>query len=292
MDVYSGIGADLERLEIADALRFRRHPSGLVQGCIATDKCKGVFFLLGAHVSEFQPIGQKPVLFMSSQTFFQEGKPIRGGVPICFPWFGAHPSDPAAPAHGWVRTDLWRLSNAILEDGKLTLRFEYRLDPFDLIYVVQFGDELSLDLQIINGGGKVETCEVALHTYFAVADVNRLLVTGLETFPFLDKLTALSNLNEGNPIRFQKETDRIYHGTVPEISIIDQVLQRRIVLSPRGSHSTVVWNPWIEKSKRMPDFGDDEYQRMCCVETANIAPNQIPLSPGQSTSIGVDISVH
>jgi glucose-6-phosphate 1-epimerase len=277
---------------LENELVFSHHPLGLVQGVISTPLCSGLFFLHGAHVAGFQPAGKQPVLFMSQRSEFVTGKPIRGGVPLCFPWFGPHPSDSSAPAHGLVRTRNWELaSTSRVPSGEICIEFQLPIEHWRLHYSVTFGTELDLSLKILNLSEVSHTCEAALHTYLELADVQLASVHGLEQHPHLDKLTGEQIEPSGSPIRFTCETDRVYHGPVAEIVVHDPGYHRHIRLVPRGSHSTVVWNPWVEKSQRMPDFGDQEFQHMCCVETANVGENRFCIAAGGTSEMGVKISV-
>jgi glucose-6-phosphate 1-epimerase len=277
---------------LENELVFSQHPLGLVQGEISNALCHGLFFLHGAHVARFQPAGQKPVLFMSERSEFVADKPIRGGVPLCFPWFGPHPTDSAAPAHGLVRARNWELKSTLRDpSGALCIGFQLAIEHWQLTYSATFGTELDLCLNIANLSEVSHTCEAALHTYLELADVQLASVHGLEQQSHLDKLTGEQLEPSGAPIRFTSETDRVYHGPVSEIVVHDPGYQRRIRLVPRGSHSTVVWNPWVDKSQRMPDFGDQEFQHMCCVETANVGENRFRIVAGGTSEMGVKISL-
>lgn len=278
------------RFALDDRLVFTLHPSGLVQGVVHTALCRGLFFLHGAHVAEFCPHEKEPVLFMSGSSVFEAGKPIRGGVPLCFPWFGPRAGDSTAPAHGLVRTQNWELqSTAADAAGVIQVVLGLEVDQWQLRYTVRFGTELDLTLMIENLADQPRECDVALHTYFALADAEHASVHGLEHHPHLDKLTGEQAEPSGGPIRFTQETDRIYWGPAEEVVVHDPGHHRDIYLNPRNSHSTVVWNPWVDKSQRMPDFGDHEFKRMCCVETANVGEQRLNLSRNSAVQMGVAI---
>ncbi len=281
-----------QKFGIADALQFSVHSSGLIQGVIKTSTCSGSFFLLGGHLAEYQPSGQsKPVLFMSREAVFEVGKPIRGGVPICFPWFGPKASDPSAPAHGLVRTELWQVTGSKRLNDAIVVDLSLNTAGFGLVYQISFGSKLGMSLTVSNLSEHVKPCEVALHTYFTIGDVSKVSIRGLESISYFDKISQKSEPASGNPIVFTAETDRVYSGVTPQIALEDSSLARTIVLRPQNSKSTVVWNPWIEKSKRLADFGDDEYLQMCCIETANVGQNQLELQPAKSESVAVEISL-
>ncbi|MFO0939491.1 MAG: D-hexose-6-phosphate mutarotase [Pirellulales bacterium] len=285
-----------QQFGLENILRFAKHSSGLVHGLVNTPICTGSFFLLGAHLAEFQNKYQDghqahPVLFMSREAIFEVGKPIRGGVPICFPWFGPKASDSTAPAHGLVRTELWQVARTECDSEVVVVELTKSIAGFRLNYQMRFGQQLGMSLTITNQSYQAQQCEVALHTYFTISDVSNVSIWGLETIPFFDKISQRSESASGEPIAFTSETDRVYSGSVPVIELHDTGLARTIVLRPQNSASTVVWNPWIEKSKRLADFGDDEYLRMCCIETANVGQQQLSLQPAESNTIAVEISV-
>ncbi len=280
-----------QRFAIGEQLKFELHPSGLVQGKISTDKCSGSFFLLGAHVAEFQPRSQsQPILFMSSEAVFEVGKPIRGGVPICFPWFGANKADANAPAHGLVRTAVWDVLESKLTPSGVLVTLGFHCGPFRISLTAVYGETLDVTLNVRNESAIETVCEVALHTYFQLGDARRASIVGLEQNEFRDQLTGQVHSPAGAKIQFIEETDRVYRGRVPLVTIEDSANSRCIEIVPRNSQSTVVWNPWVAKSQRMSDFGDNEFERMCCVETANVAPHHLVIGAEQSESVGFEIS--
>lgn len=276
------------KFAIEDAFHFEEHSSGLVQGKISTELCEGSFFLLGGHVAEYSLRDKRPILFLSDSANYEKGKAIRGGVPICFPWFGPHKQESSQPAHGLVRTETWQIENAQLADDAVSVVLGFELDQLSLKYTISFGASLRMSLAVSNSG-PATTFELALHTYFSVSDAAQVCIEGLESVDFLDQLTGKVNPATQEPIRFTEETDRIYQGEVSRLRLVDPAWNRTISVAPTNSHSTVIWNPWIAKAKRMPDFGDLEYPHMCCIETANITPNQVDLAEGASHTTAVEI---
>lgn len=280
-----------ERFAVDHQLRFEEHESGLIQGCVRSKKCNGSFFLLGGHVAEFQPHGQAPLLFLSTQSRFEVGKPIRGGVPLCFPWFGPHEADPDAPAHGLARTQVWDVSATEVRDEDVVVTLTTEIQSFELEYNLRFGESLDLEMRVGNRAAQSQSYELALHTYFQISDVADASISGLEDVSFFDKLTGETQPAEGRPIVFREETDRIYQATVEQISLQDRGWERTVLIRPRGSQSTVVWNPWTDKARKMADFGDREYPHMGCVETANVGPQRVHLAPGEQSTTGVTLSL-
>jgi len=276
-------------------LHFEAGHGGLTKAVVATNVAAGEIYLHGAHVTSWQPAGHEPVLWMSRSSLFQPGKPIRGGVPICFPWFGPHASDPSAPAHGFARTALWEVTEAqTTVEGGISLSLQTRIDSFSVRFTVEFGSVLQMTLTTEPGPGISvdQRFEDALHTYFSVSDVRNVSITGLEQVRYIDKVDgALEKPATGAAIEFTGETDRVYLKTDSECHLHDPGRNRTITISKSGSQSTVVWNPWIAKSARMPDFGDHEWPEMVCIETANVGSDSIALALNTSHSTTVVIRV-
>ncbi len=284
---------------IEEILRFELHESGLIVGNVSypdghasNRRSEGQFFVHGAHVTHFRPShASEPVLFMSSESLFTDDKAIRGGIPICFPWFGPS-ANPGEPAHGLARLKDWHVSSTSATDDAVTIVLELALPPFQLRFQIRFGRGLIAELTATNTAGHEVTHEVALHTYFAVGDIHAVSVDGdLPGLPFLDQLTGDVHAASHEAIRFSEETDRIYSGIAQSIQIDDGSWKRKIRITPSGSHSTVVWNPWIAKSQRMSDFGDHEYLGMLCIETANVKDQRIALSPNGKSTVSVAIDL-
>ena len=276
-------------------LHFEAGQGGLTKAVIATPVASGELYLQGAHVTSWQPAGHAPVLWMSRSSLFQPGKPIRGGVPICFPWFGPHASDPSAPAHGFARTALWEVTEArTTADGVISLSLQTRIDSFSVRFTVEFGPVLQMTLTTEPGPGSSTGLrfEDALHTYLSVSDVRNVSITGLEQVRYIDKVDgAAEKPATGAAIEFTGETDRVYFTTDSECHLHDPGRNRTIAISKSGSQSTVVWNPWIAKSARMPDFGDHEWPEMVCIETANVGFNAVELAPQSIHATTVVIQV-
>jgi glucose-6-phosphate 1-epimerase len=248
-------------------------------------------YLHGAHVTSWQPRGAEPVVFVSSETRWDDGRAIRGGVPICFPWFGGKANDPHAPAHGFVRTMAWQLESIEQAGDAVTVSMfiESNVETkrwwpadFRLVHRVTFGSELSLELMVRNTGGASLRFEEALHAYFQVGHIERALVQGLSAVQYLDKTDSNRKKTQEGPIVIASETDRVYLNTKDALTLEDQSLSRRIEIAKKNSSTTVVWNPWVEKAKSLSDFGDDEWTKMICVETCNVTEEfVVELAPGQ-----------
>jgi glucose-6-phosphate 1-epimerase len=247
--------------------------------------------LHGAHVTHFQPAGQRPVLWMGSASWFADGKPIRGGVPLCAPWFGPHPTDAALPAHGLIRQRAWRLVRGEeLADGRTRVELSLVADaamlaawphPFTATMAVTVGTTLELELSIRNTGTAPFLLGEALHTYFSVSDVRSIAISGLAGATYIDKMDNSARKQQGaEPITITAQTDRVYFAEEPACIIDDPGFARRIVVRKSGCGATVVWNPWIEKAKALADFADEEWPGMVCVEAVNAADSTVVVPPG------------
>ena len=265
--------------------------NGLPRVAVTTPRATAEVYLHGAHVTAWQPAGAAPVIWVSRDSQYQADKPIRGGVPVCFPWFAAHATDASAPMHGFARLRTWTLESADQRDGEVHLTFGLADDEtsrrsawphrFRASYRVVIGDRLGLALDVFNTGDSPFTFEAALHTYFSVGDIRQVGVTGLAGTDYLDKVDGFARKREGDaPIRFAGETDRVYLETESTCTIHDPGLRRRIAIAKTGSRSTIVWNPWVDKARAMPDFGDDEWPSMLCIETANVRDAAVSVEPG------------
>ncbi len=266
---------------------------GLTRLKLQTAAAEIEVFLQGAHIAHFRAAGQEPLLFLSDEAIFQEDTPIRGGIPIIFPWFGTRRHGRSADAHGFARNTPWELTGVQLEP-EVMLSFELTpsartqlewLPDFRVRYFVYAGEELTLSLEVENLSETSFIFEAALHTYFAVSDIRSVRVTGLDGVEFLNQLATDKQLQSGD-IHFAGETDNIYFNVPETITIEDSGLQRAIEISSNAL-SAIVWNPWIGKAARLKDFGDDEWQRMVCVESGAVQENEVEIFPGEITTLSV-----
>jgi glucose-6-phosphate 1-epimerase len=242
------------------------------------------------------------VLFMSNKSSFAAGKPIRGGVPLIFPWFGGRAGHPESPAHGFARTSEWQVESLAIDgESVVTLVLQLQSDDrtralwphdFTLRFRVEIARTLTMTLETGNNSAAPFAFENALHTYFVVGDVRETATTGLAGVEYLDKTDGMKRkTQDAEPIRITQETDRVYENTRTTCIVDDPKMKRRITVEKSGSQTTVVWNPWIAKAAAMPDFGDDEWPQMLCIETANAGANTITLPPGKSHAMRAVVSV-
>ncbi|WFB37251.1 D-hexose-6-phosphate mutarotase [Kiritimatiellota bacterium B12222] len=262
---------------------------------------RATVYVHGAHVTAFQPADAEPVLWMSAKSHYADGQPLRGGVPICWPWFGPNPQDATLPAHGVARLRAWTvLSSSVLHDGRCQLRLGFTPEGDEcnvvpaglrLEYTITVGETLTLELDTLNEGDTPTAAEDALHSYFDLKDPKTTLITGLDGCTYLDQLENGAHKVQSGAVDFVAETDRIYSHPNGETLIQDKASGRTISIRQRGAKNAVVWNPWINKSKAMPDFGDDEWMGMCCVEAANCKKDRIQLLPGNLHRTRLKISL-
>lgn len=272
-------------LTIPERITIKTGHGGLRYFELRRNGAEAHVYMHGAHVLHYQPARQAPVLWHSGKSFFEPGKPIRGGIPVCWPWFGAHPEDATRPMHGLARITEWSpaASSATADATALTLKLSdlQGIEAKAELKVI-LRDDLQISLTTTNLGKEPLQLSEALHSYFAVSDIRTVSVTGLDGEQYIDTLPASRPvLKQTGPVTFTEETDRIYINTTRECTIDDPNMKRRIRIAKTGSQSTVVWNPWIDKSVRMPDYGDNEYTEMVCVETVNCGPNALQLPPGE-----------
>lgn len=288
------------RHEIPGIARVVDGPGGLPKVHVTTPAATGEIYLHGAQVTSWTPTGQPDVLFVSAGSRWESGRAIRGGIPICFPWFGNKAGDAQAPAHGFVRNKAWTLESIVQNEAGVIVSMVTESDeqtrarwPFDfrLLLRATFGAMLHVELAATNTGAAPLTFEEALHTYYAIGDATTVRVAGLDGVRYLDKVdNGRERLQEGN-IAIVAETDRVYLNTAGAIDIHDPTMQRRPHVSKANSQSTVVWNPWIEKARALTDLQDDDWTRMVCVETCNVQPSAVALQPAQQHAMTVTVAV-
>lgn len=280
---------DPMNFEIPGHMSLSMGEGGLPKVVVETVWSRAEIYPHGAHVTGFQKKDEPPLLFMSAASEFTDGKPIRGGVPVIFPWFGGREG---FPAHGFARITAWELKETtLLPDGAVRLHFILPgAEGFQVEYLVTVAESLTLELGVGNTGTRDAAFETCLHTYFQISGIDAISITGLAGTRYQDKVAGTTETETAAAIRISSEVDRVYFDTTTTTEIEDPGFGRKIRIAKSGSNSTVVWNPWIDKSKWMPDFGDDEYRQMVCVESGNVAQNQTTLPPRGHAVMKVEIS--
>jgi D-hexose-6-phosphate mutarotase len=285
----------LRKFEIPGRVTFANGSGGLPQINITTGRSTTEIYLHGAHITGFQKNGEPPLLFMSRLSQFAAGKAIRGGVPVCFPWFGQREGD---VTHGFARITEWNLiETAATPDGGVTVRFRLPSTAADADwpayraeFVVAVTDQLAMELIATNeSADRNFDFENCLHTYFAVGDIRDVSIAGLKGAHYLDKTDKNARkLESADAIRITAETNRVYPDTPGTVEIRDKKLQRKIRVEKFNSLSTVVWNPWT--TQHMPDFDPAEHRQMVCVESGNVGQNKLSLAPGKTAALKAVLS--
>jgi glucose-6-phosphate 1-epimerase len=307
--------AELEnKFAMPGVLGFEKTASGMVLARVTTPHAKATVYLQGAHLAEWQPAGQAPVIFLSQRAEFAPGKPIRGGVPVIFPWFGERHDGKTGPQHGFARISEWELASAAMAGDELHLAFTLApnelshslgFDHFKLVYRVAIGRKLALELTVLNDSGSGGThaehmaangaplvFEEALHTYYAVADAQKVSIDGLGGTTYIDKVDDFKRkVQPAGALKFTGRTDRPYLNTAATCVLHDEAGARRIVVAKSGSQSTVVWNPWKEFTATMADMEPDAWLHMTAIETANVGEDAITLQPGATHTMRADVSI-
>ncbi|OVZ60049.1 D-hexose-6-phosphate mutarotase [Pigmentiphaga sp. NML080357] len=262
----------------------------------------------GAQLLRYTPRGQRPVVWLSDAAAFAAGQPVRGGIPVCWPWFGQFDRNPAAvramlaagadaPAHGFVRALDWDVAEAGPQPGAARLCLRLVLPSgwggwqhaAELMLEVRLDEALTLTLSTRNTGRETLTISQALHTYFAVSDVRGVTVEGLEGTHYVDTLREWSMHVQQGPLPIEAETDRIYTGIDRPLSIRDPGWRRTLHVQAFGSRSAVVWNPWVDKSLRLSQFRPDAWRDMLCIETARVWDDVLHVEPGATEQMGMTL---
>jgi glucose-6-phosphate 1-epimerase len=288
---------------LSEESTFPKGPGGLPFAQIENELAKATVCLQGAQLTYWQPRSQaEPVTFMSATAQYTEGKSIRAGVPICWPWFGPHATDKTRASHGFARNVLWearapvRLENGATQLSLLLSESEKSLalwpHRFALEYRVTVGAVLDLELTTTNTGSQSFSLSEALHTYFQVGDIGSTQVLGLDGTEFIDAADGGQRKRQQGAVTFAAEVDRVYVSTEATCTIVDPLLKRRIHIVKRGSSSTVVWNPWEKKAAGFADLGAAPatrggWRQLVCVESANARDNTLTLAAGQSHCLAV-----
>lgn len=288
----------LRTFEIPGHVTFSQGKGGLPKIDVTTRASSAQIYLHGAHVTAFQKIGEPPLLFMSRKSHFAPDQPLRGGVPICLPWFGPRQG---GPAHGLARIRTWEpAERPVANNDRVTIRMRLPKDSLKpewkglrTEFIVTVADTLAMELVSTNDSPdrdlEIENC---LHTYFQISDISDISIAGLAGLPFDDFAAGAAgarNSQNDSVLRIAKETNRVYANHTGPVEILDKKFGRMIRVEKSGSQSTVVWNPWT--TQKLPDdFDPPEYRHMVCVESGNVKQNRITLSPGETAGLKVVLS--
>jgi glucose-6-phosphate 1-epimerase len=277
---------------LADQLKIVEGKGGFPLIEINNAKASALISLYSGQVLSFHPKSEtQDVMFLSDKAYYQAGKAIKGGIPICWPWFGPDPEGLGRAAHGFVRNRMWNMVRSLTTaNGETQVTLGLSDTPetqtiwpqaFELTLVVTVGESLTVELITSNKGDTPFTVTQALHTYFKVGDISQVQVLGLDGVQFLDKTDGGSEKTQVGAVTISREVDRVYTNvTATELVIVDPSFERRIHITAQGSKTAIVWNPWVDITAGMADLDDNDYKGFICVETANAAEDVVAIAPG------------
>ena len=301
MDEPSRIAALNDRFRIPGVAEVVSGNGRLPKICVTAPSGSAEIYLHGAQVTSWRPASAEEVIFLSTCSHWQDGRAIRGGIPICFPWFRAKADDPQAPAHGFVRTREWRLDSVTREeDDAVVVTCSTKSDAltrrwwpheFRLVHRVTIGRTLGLELTVTNTGAALLSFEEALHTYFRVDGAENVRVRGLDQVTYLDNTDGNREKIQAGDVVFGGATDNAYLNAHGAVELVDPVTHRTLRTDKENSATTVVWNPWQQGAASLADLGDDEWQRIACVEASNILGTAVSLAPGQQHTMRATLSL-
>jgi glucose-6-phosphate 1-epimerase len=289
-----------QRFAIAGVAQINAGKGGLPRLCVSIPAATAEIYLHGAQLTSWRPVGGEEVIFLSEQSQWEPGRAIRGGIPVCFPWFRNKADDPKAPSHGFVRTKAWQLDSVARNGDAVTVSLSTASDEatrawwphdFRLVHRLTIGEELSQELVMSNTGTQPLRFEEALHTYYRVGGAEAVRIQGLDSVAYLDNTDGNREKRQEGDIVFTAQTDRAYIDTTHPVEIVDPAMRRRMRLVKENSRTTVVWNPWIEGAHSLADLGDDEWRAMACVEASNIRAFAVELAPGDQHTMKTSIRV-
>ena len=258
--------------------------------------------LYGAHITNFKPHKTMPVLWMSPDSKYQEGSPIRGGIPVCFPWFGPHKTDSLMPQHGFGRLMYWNvLETSSMPTGETMVKLQlcssavtktYWNHDFCAEMTVIVGKTLTATLKITNSSSIPFEYSCALHSYYDVSSIEEIAIEGLLNTKYYNQLEPGDFIQETPLLEIKKAETRHYYNTETDCIIIDTIFNRRIRVAKSGSKITTVWNPGEETCSKIDDIPDDAFHNFVCIEAVNAFNDVIKLAPGEthetSAIIGID----
>jgi len=282
-----------QQFSIEDQLQFSQEVDGFIMVDISNQYAKArVSTYAGQVISFVAHDTTEDLLFLSDNVVYEDGKAIRGGTPICWPWFGDDTSGYGRPSHGFVRNQPWTvIASQSLSDGRTSITLglsdsEGSLTvwpyKFKLELEVIVGQTLEVKLTTTNTGSKAFTISQALHTYFNISDVDNIKVSGLDGKNYLDKLEGFKSKVQTGDVALSEETDRVFQDSPEEVFMSDSGFSRTIKIASSGSKTTVIWNPWSTSVTKIADLDESSYRNFVCVETANAADDMVTIAAGKS----------
>lgn len=277
-------------MKLSDSIRLSENSPSYPIYEINHPTCVARVALHGAQVMSWRPVDEDEVLYLSPNAVLREGKAIRGGLPICWPWFNAHPTNPEMPSHGIARTRFWNFISASESDEGVVLNFEMAEGIWNAALTIKLGEALEVILETRNPNEIPIVVSGALHPYFAVSDIEQVKIVNLDGADYLDTTGEPTRRKQKGPLTFKGEVDSIYDSS-NSILLVDDVSGRTLLIEKSGSPSTVVWNPWAEKSAALSDLPDDGYRKFCCIETAIANDKAVIVMPESCYVLSTRISI-
>jgi glucose-6-phosphate 1-epimerase len=281
-----------EEFGIPGVLSFEKSDGNLIFLNVANNYADARITPYGAHITSFKPHNSKDILWMSPQSYFEVGKPIRGGIPVCFPWFGPHKTDNGKPQHGFGRLMYWEIAEAfVTENGATLVRFKLNSSeetkaywPYEFCaeFTVVIGNVLNATLKVTNNSAIPFNYSCALHTYFNLSEIELIIIDGLTQARYHNHLEPGIFHNDSSKIKIHQAETRHYHDTEATCLIEDPGFGRKISVAKSGSKITTVWNPGMEACATIGDLPDDAYKTFVCIEAVNSFEDTIILNPGES----------
>ncbi len=285
--------------KIPKIVQFQKNELGLDKIVISNEFAKAEIYLLGANMTHFQPKNEIAVIFCAEDIVVYPDKTLHAGIPICWPWFGPHPTDSSKPQHGFARDRVWKVrETAVMETGETKVVLGLNEDkgtlelfdhPFDLSITFIIGKELQVELKTYNSDTLPIHFTQALHNYFHISDIDNVVVTGIEGVSFTDLADEEKEKCEEGSLLIDRVINRVYYPLNGKCDILDSGAKRKIVLTKKGSDSTTIWNPGDHNG--LHDLPGDHYRKFVCVETTNARQDSITLKPGESHSMFETISL-
>jgi D-hexose-6-phosphate mutarotase len=295
------IAALNERFGLQRRLRFAEGKSGMIKAELSFDQAKLELYLQGAHITRYQPAAGIEVLWMSDSALYQPGKALRGGIPLCWPWFGAHADNSAQPQHGYARTSQFQVSSTIADQQStsITLTLDAAQAPWPdwknraaLEFEIHLSDVLWMEMRSHNLSASTLTLSNALHSYFAISQRQQATIPAVTRLTYLDKLQNYLPQQQTCEITFDSEVDRIYQTPPASIDLLDQGHDINTSIESWGNNNLVIWNPGEQKARQMNDFDDRGFEQMICIEPANALAQSITLLPGEHHRLGQTIKIN
>ena len=290
------------KFAILDHVRFEDTHEGLTRIVVKTPKAEATLYTYGAHLTQWNPVGQHPGIYLSPKSPQEPGKAIRGGIPVLFPWFGPRSDGKEGPMHGFARISEWNVeSTHFSPEGIVTITLSLEADDharalgfdhFRAAMQFEIGEHLNITLEVTNHGSEDLVFEEGLHTYFAVGDITKVATEGLEGTIYLDKRDDFKRkVQTTKLLTYTRDVDQVHLNTTSALTIHDDAWKREIHIEKHGSNTTVTWNPWSVLSPGMPDLDPESWKHFVCVETVNVGENKITLAPGATHRMDSNVRI-